>query len=316
MTERDPACDSSSIPARGRGRIALIAAAAGSVLLATQGSGSASTTRGVTATLRVPGNPGSVAAGRDALWLALADDQEADAHDRPLLRLDLATGTVERRIIVGGQARYLAHVGDRLLATVEHVGGGGSGPSLIVAFDWRNRPHPRAAAVSDRTSGRSRSADRTCGRCRSDPRHSCASIAHTMLPKSSSRPTVIGRRGRARRWRWLRLGDGRSGGCSAHRSSDTARSRGATWAVSRSASRTSWGALWVVDRDQSSVLRLDPKTLRLDQEAGCESAGNLPGLRRGGRHLFVGDPLEGTITRIDAGSGKIAGPAGERRAAR
>ena len=32
-------------------------------------------------------------------------------------------------------------------------------------------------------------------------------------------------------------------------------------------------------------------------------------LASGGRHLFVGDPLEGTITRIDAGSGEITGPA-------
>ena len=94
----------------------LVAAVAGSVLLATQGSGSASTTRGVTATLRVPGNPGSVAAGRDALWLALADTRKP-IHDRPLLRLDLATGTGARCSIVGGEPSYGADVGYRRLAT-------------------------------------------------------------------------------------------------------------------------------------------------------------------------------------------------------
>ena len=115
----------------------VVAATVGSVLLATHRSGGNVTTRGVTATLRVPGHPGWVAAGRDALWLALADTR-LPLRDRPLLRLDLASGTVERTILVGGQASYLAHVGNRLLASVEHVGGSGSGPSLIVALDWRS----------------------------------------------------------------------------------------------------------------------------------------------------------------------------------
>ena len=77
-----------------------------------------------------------MAAGRDALWLALSNTQ-TPVRDQPLLRLDLASGSVERRILVGGQATYLTHAGNRLLASVEHVGGSGSGPSLIVALDWR-----------------------------------------------------------------------------------------------------------------------------------------------------------------------------------
>src|SRR5207302_2288818 len=108
-----------------------------SALLATHHWGKKVTTRGVTATLRVQGHPGWVAAGRDALWLALSDTR-APVRDRPLLRLDLASGRVERRILVGGQATYLAHVGKRLLASVAHTGSSGSGPSLIVALDWRS----------------------------------------------------------------------------------------------------------------------------------------------------------------------------------
>src|SRR6478672_8191058 len=117
--------------------VSVVVAVIGSVVLATRGSGSAATTRGVTATLRVPDYPGSVAAGPDALWVALTDSQRP-VRDRPLLRLDLASGSVERSIGVGGQVRYLAHMGNRLLASVEHVGGSGSGPSVIAGFDWRS----------------------------------------------------------------------------------------------------------------------------------------------------------------------------------
>src|SRR4051812_20501316 len=117
--------------------VSVVVAAVGSVVLATRGSGSAVTTRGVTATLRVPDYPGSVAAGPDAIWGALTDAQRP-VGDRPMLRLHLASRSVERSISVGGQARYLAHVGDRLLASIEHVGGSGSGPSAIAGFDWQS----------------------------------------------------------------------------------------------------------------------------------------------------------------------------------
>ena len=130
-------------PETGRRRFRLVvvvvsaaAAAAGSVLLLTHHSTAKVTTRGVTATLRAPGHPGWVAAGEDALWVAPTDIR-ATVRNQPLLRLDLASGAVGVVIPVGGRATYLAHVGRRLLASVEQNGGRGSGPSLIVALDWR-----------------------------------------------------------------------------------------------------------------------------------------------------------------------------------
>src|SRR5437763_309131 len=89
------------------------------------------------APVRLPGLPGWVAARRTAHWLALTGRRMAGGA-RPLLRLDRASGTIERRILVGGQASSLAHVGDRLFASVEHVGGSGAGPCLIVALDWQS----------------------------------------------------------------------------------------------------------------------------------------------------------------------------------
>src|SRR5205823_10323723 len=53
----------------------VVVAIVGSVLLARHHSGEKVTTQGVTATLHVPGHPGWVAAGPDALWLALSSTQ-------------------------------------------------------------------------------------------------------------------------------------------------------------------------------------------------------------------------------------------------
>ena len=47
----------------------VVGAIGGSILLATRDSGTTETTRGVTATVPVPGHPGPVAAGPGTLWL-------------------------------------------------------------------------------------------------------------------------------------------------------------------------------------------------------------------------------------------------------
>ena len=79
------------------------------------------TTRGVTATQTVPGHPGSVAAGPDALWFALVDPKRP-VRDRPIHRLELASDSLTRSVDIGGQASYLLHDGDTLYASVEHDG--------------------------------------------------------------------------------------------------------------------------------------------------------------------------------------------------
>ena len=116
--------------------VSVAAAVAGSILLATHNSSAKVTTRGVTATLRTPGHPGWVAAGDDALWLAVTDARRT-VRTLPLLRLDPASGAVKQRVSLGGRAAYLMHLDRRLLASVEYNGSRGSGPSLIVALDWR-----------------------------------------------------------------------------------------------------------------------------------------------------------------------------------
>ena len=110
----DRAVNAASQPARqprhGGFRMAVIAvsvvgAVAGSVLLVTRYSGATETTRGVTATLRVPGTPGS-SGRRDALWVALTGEPRRPVVDRPLLRVDPATGTVGTRCTCRGVGRF------------------------------------------------------------------------------------------------------------------------------------------------------------------------------------------------------------------
>jgi YVTN family beta-propeller protein len=282
----------------------VIAAIGGSALLVTHHSSEQVTTRGVTATLRVPGHPGWVAAGRDALWLALTGTG-TPVGDRPLLRLDLASGTIERRILVGGQASYLAHVGDRLFASVQHVGGSGSGPSLVVALDWQSG---RVLARTQFPTVVGPLADdgtdlwvlqvAPAALLRLDPL--------TLVPKAPPLPLA---RGRA-------LGLAVGGGYVWATSSDAGevlridpvsdtitpvRVGGFPVGIAVAA-----GSVWFVERDRAELGRLDPRTL---QPVGKPMrVGGAPAwLAPAAHYLFVGDAVRGTVSRVDVRSGKAVG---------
>ncbi len=283
----------------------VIAAVVGSVLLVLHESGESTTTTGVVATLPVPGHPGPVVASSDTLWLAL-EEAEIPVRDRPLLHLDLATGTFTQTVNLGGQASHLARVGDRLFASVEHVGGDGTGPSLLVALDWHSGGvltrrqfaglvGPVAEAGNDLWALQVRP----------------AALLHldgrTLLPMADSLP----------------LGTERSLGLAV--------GAGYVWAtaadtgevlridpVTRAIARRSVGgspvgivvageSVWVADRARGSVVRLEPKTLRQVGEpihAGVEPSW----LGAAGRYLFVSDAGLGTVARIELRSGKPVGP--------
>ncbi|HET7129925.1 MAG TPA: hypothetical protein VFJ93_12705 [Gaiellaceae bacterium] len=281
-----------------------VAAVSGSVLLITHRSRENATTRGVTATLRVPGHPGWVAAGSDALWLAQTETGKP-VSDRPLLRLDLASDTIERRILVGGQASYLAHVGNRLLASVEHVGGSGSGPSLIVALDWqtgrvlarRQFPGLVGSLAEDGASLWVLQVT-PAALLRLDPQ--------TLAPKAPP----------------LSLSSGRASGLAVGSGSvwATASDAGEVFRIDQATRKVTpvhvggfpvgiavaGGSVWVVDRDRAQLNRLDPRTLRPVGKA-IRVGGAPASLARAGRYLFVGDPVGGTVSRTDVRSGKTSG---------
>lgn len=285
--------------------VSAIAAVGGSVWLVTHRSSEKVTTRGVTATLRVPGHPGWVAAGRDALWLALRGTR-TPVGDRPLLRLDLASGTIERRILVGGQASYLAHVGNRLFATVEHVGGRGSGPSLVLALAWqsgrvlaRGQLPTLVGPLADDGTDLWVLQVMPAALLRLDPR--------TLLPKAAPLPLS---RGRA-------LGLAVGGGYVWATASDAGEVLRID-PVSRKITSVPVGgfpvgvtfvagSVWFVDRDRAELGRIDPRTL---QPVGKPiRVGGAPAwlARAGSHYLFVGDSVRGTVSRIDVRTGEEAG---------
>ena len=282
----------------------VVVAIGGSVWLITQRSSENVTTRGVAATLRVPGHPGWVAAGRNALWVAQTGTR-TPVGDRPLLRLDLASGTIEQRIRVGGQASYLAHAGNRLFASVEHVGSSGAGPSLVVALGWRS------GRVLARTQ-----ASRQVGPLVDDgtnlwvlqvaPGALLRLDPHTLKPKAAPLPISHGRA------LGLAVGGGYVWATASHageilridpatRKIRSVRVGGFPVEITVTA-----GSVWFVDRDRAELGRLDPRTLH-PVGTPIRVGGAPASLARAGHYLFVGDPVRGTVSRIDARSGKAAG---------
>jgi YVTN family beta-propeller protein len=283
----------------------LTAAVVGSVLLATRSPSDRATTRGVIATLLVPSHPGSLAAGPDALWVALSDARPP-VRDRPLLRLDLVSGAVEEKILLGGQVSYLTRAGARLLASVEHVGGNGSGPSLVVALDWHSgrplvrRQFPAAVGPLVRSGKDLWALDvRPAMLLRLDPR----TLVQTAAPLPLSTGPGLG----------LAVGGGYVW-ATAPDAAELLRIDPATRHVRRlhlrgapSGIAVADGAVWFADAERGQVDRVDMRTLR-PAGAPIRLGGRPTSLVRAGRYLFVGDASSGTVRKIDLRTSQTAGP--------
>jgi virginiamycin B lyase len=296
-------------PGRRRLRIAVIAASGlvaigGSALLAARHSSDGVTTRGVTATKIVPGHPGSLAAGEEALWFGLVDPKRP-VHKQPIYRLALATDSLTRGVDIGGQASYLLHAGDTLYVSVEHEGGDGAGPSRIDARDWRtgelkfSRPYPGLLGPLARDG-------KTLWVLQTQPGELIRVDAGTLLPTGSP----------------LELPPGRSLGLAVGARSIwvTAADAGEVLRIDPATGKVTplhvggfpigiavaGGEVWVADRERGTVARIDPRTLRTIGEpiqVGAEPSS----LAVAGGYLFVGRAGFGTVTRIDVRSGKKAG---------
>jgi DNA-binding beta-propeller fold protein YncE len=283
----------------------ICAAIAGSVLLATRGSGEKATSQRVSATLQVPSHPGWLAAGPGALWLALNRDA-GPVGEKPLLRLDLASGVVRRTVSVGGEASYITRVGDLLIASVRHAGESEFGGRRLFALSWRsgrivairgfNGPVDHVAADDEYLWALE---TRPGTLLRLDP--------HTLEPTAPP----------------LRL--------SADRTLDVTVGAGYVWVtaadtgellridpVTRAIRRidvggfpqgvvVAGGSVWYADHDAGEVVRRDVDTL---EQAGAIHVDRHPTwLAAAGRSVFVSHPDAGTVSRIDIDSGKRVGAA-------
>ena len=293
----------------------VVAAIVGSVALVMHRSGERVTTRGVTATLRVPAHPGSLAAGRDVLWVALNGDPHRRAGDRPLLRLDLATGSVGQSVRVGGEVSYLARDGGRLIASVTPVGGRRLGPRRLVALDWRSGA-VLPLGQSHRNDADAREIDGPVDQVvragnflwalEARPGRLLWLDSATLAPLSAP----------------IRLSSGRTLGLAA--------GGGYLWATAADAGEVlridpATGSIlrvhvggfpvgialagrkvWFADRSNGEVVRLDPRTLRPIGDP--IRVGTKPSsLAVAGNFVFVTNEDAGTIESIDVHSGREAG---------
>jgi virginiamycin B lyase len=285
--------------------LSVIGATLGSVALALRGSGEDATTRGVSAILRVPGHPGWLAAGTDALWLALADAKQP-ARDRPLLRLDLASGTIEKSILVGGQASYVTRVGNRVVASVEHVGDDGTGPSRLVALDWRSG-RLLVRRGFEGPVGPLASAGEDLWALQLHP------VALRRLDARTLAPTSPPLRLPSARSDGLAVGEGYVW-VTASEAGDVFRVEPRTREIVRVHVGGSplgivvaGGDVWLADHERREVVRLEPRTLRrIGRPIGVRTAPSWIGTA--GRYVFVGEAEGGTVARIDVRSGATSGP--------
>lgn len=286
---------------RRRFRIAIVlvsvaVAIVGSVLLATRDSSGKSTTKGVTATLGVPGHPGSVAAGPDALWVALSGGEGR------LLRLDLATRAQAQSVYLGGEVSHLARVGgDRLIASVQHK----SGLAELAVLDWRS-----GAVLTRRWFDPP--VDQTILRgsdlwaLEARPGALLRVDSGTLEPTSTPLPLSPGRTlalASGNGYLWVTAAD----------AGDVLRIDPTTRAIKRVhvggvpiGIVVAGGSVWFADHDGGKVVRLDPRSL-LPVGKPISVGAKPSGLTATADSVFVTHKDDGTVVRIDARSGKRIG---------
>src|ERR1700733_3059601 len=88
----------------------LLVAVAGSIVLLTNGPTEEATTKGVTATLHLHGSPDFATYTPDGLWVSIhgSGAKQNIAASGQLLRINLATGTVQQTVRLSGSTPNLA----------------------------------------------------------------------------------------------------------------------------------------------------------------------------------------------------------------
>jgi YVTN family beta-propeller protein len=189
---------------------------------------------------------------------------------------------------------------------VQHVGGSGSGPSLVVALDWRSgrvlarRQFPTLVGpVADDGTDLWVLQVAPAALIRLDP--------DTLAPKAAPLPLSQGRA----------LGLAVGGGyvwATAPDAGEVLRIDPATHTItpvrvggSPVGITVVSGGVWFVDRDRAELGRLDARTLRPTRKP-IRVGGAPAWLARAAGSLFVGDSRRGTVTRIDVRSGKAGRP--------
>jgi DNA-binding beta-propeller fold protein YncE len=286
------------------GAVAIGAAVAATVALATRESSGEATTRGVTATLRLPRHPGWITAGRDGLWVAINPSGRPPIGRGSLVRID-SHGRVERSLRTDGVVFATTRRGNRLFASLQPAGDDGFGPGRLLVLDWK--------------SGRLLASRKLPG-----PGGALA-LGGGSLWVLQVRPATLLRldpRTLANHAPPLRLSDDRAFGI--------AYGAGHVWVTDSEADRllrihpetraitripvggfpvgvaVAAGQVWIAQREDGQVVHGDPRTL--EQVGDAIEVGAAPTyMTTTGGFLFVANQDDGTVTRIDLETGQQAG---------
>jgi streptogramin lyase len=279
--------------------VSVAVAAVGATWLAIRSTETAETA-GASVALKVPKHPGALAAGPDALWVALSRKPHDPGGGGRLLRLDLSTGTRAEPVYLGGEISNLTHVGDHLIASVQHP----SRLGQLAVVDWRT------GDVLDR-HWFERPVDQVLGfrgrlwALESGPAALLRIDAKTLEPAAPIRLS----RGRT-------LGMASGGGylwVTAADDGEVLRIDPETRAIRRARAGGSpvgvvftGGSVWVADHEGGKVVRLDPRSLRRVGDP-IRVGANPSRLVAAADSLFVVDEHDGKVLRIDTRTGKRVG---------
>ena len=286
----------------------------GSIALLTTGPTEQATTKGVTATLHLPGSPDFAAFTPDGLWVSIhgADVQQNIAPSGQLLRINLATGTVQQTVRLSGSTPNLAPDGHRLIADPGTAGTStvGAAPGELIAVDTRTgatlaRRHQQIGGgpmtVGDGAVWEiQEDYARTPTTLEQLNPTTLAPIAPPMALSATS--SVLG----------LAWGEGYV--WATEHAGDVLRIDPATRTITRAhiggfpiGIAVAGGSVWVIDNANATVIRLDPSTLRAIGQPVSLPAGATFYLGASDGYLFIADDSAGTVTRIDTHTGETAG---------
>lgn len=283
----------------------VVGLAAGIALVFGLGGRSAASAQSVVATIRVPGHPGWITVGEDAMWLSMNCDIGGPCQTRGFVRIDLATGAVDRTVALEGEPSFSIRVGDALIAGYSPNGFGK--PSQVLRLDWTTGDI-LARASFPYGSGQLAAGDGQLWLSAFRPDN--AGIVQQLDPVTL-RPI------------------GEPLQYSGHYSNGLAYGGGMLWASASVDSQlvridprtgdmaqvtvgrfpvgiaVAGGSVWVANRESGTVSRVDPTTMTVVGE--IETGGNSTWIIGAAGSVWVASQDEGTVTRIDAVTGERIG---------
>jgi hypothetical protein len=304
---------------RRRARTAIIAgsllvALAGLIALLTRGSTLQATTRGVTATLHLPGSPDFAAFTPDGLWVSIhgSDAKQNTEPSGRLLRINLATGTVQQQVSLIGATANLAVDGKRLIADPGIAGRSAVGAAAgeLISVDTRT-----GAVLSHRrqqiSGGPMTIGDHALWEIQEHHRSTPTTLQElnpvTLTPLAP--PLPLSETSDVHGLTW-----GNGYVWATEDAGEVLRIDPATHAITRVhvggspiGIATVGGSVWVVDDGNATVIRLDQSTLKAAGQPVSLPSGNNFYLGTSDGYVFIADDSDGIVTRINTHTGQSDG---------